>query len=326
MSYSVDIITREGLCNLDLKSIDAHIQSTLNVRILCPKPGIDEPEQAKIQEAFQLGAKIRFLDFSGLLSPSFININNTEKTENHSYFIETKDINFVESKSVISTIDRLFGSKKYRLVQEKAMQTSLIDIFISSWKLAIEGILLRPVDPQLLVEEKMSGYLKHIPHYAQLSKELISFQKVHTKELLSSTNYVKKNSLKKVSSIVSAFMNQNIQLFAPCFCYSNTKHFLLLPPISEIHENRLVIVDGTHRIYFALSVHQIETVNCLIISETMQLPGKPVAFSRVKEWPRRLPRSQTFENYNDSLFRRFMLMEQKLIGEENYIFPLLLAD
>jgi hypothetical protein len=176
----------------------------------------------------------------------------------------------------------------------------LRDLFDSLWDQSVLGMVLEPVATKTA---DLISILGIIPQYKDLKPEDVEFRDVSIPELWSPCTYVKEYKFAAMQAIVLAYQQQKMKLMSPCICLSHSRRSLMLPPILEAHGDKLVIIDGTHRLYYLKTFTPESNVNCIVIHCKIPLPSVPLPFSQVVLSKQKLPRERVFPNYNPRCYR-----------------------
>lgn len=112
------------------------------------------------------------------------------------------------------------------------------------------------------------------------------------------TKYVYNFRLDKANELLKKYSEKNISPFKPIFLnYMNEYCQLVSPPILELHNDKLVLCDGTHRVYEALIIG-LEKIFCLLIKNVSNsLPGDINEWQNVKVLNEEVPVNENFINY-----------------------------
>lgn len=115
--------------------------------------------------------------------------------------------------------------------------------------------------------------------------------------------------------VVAQFEPQGIPYFSCCFCWSNHAASVLVPPIVERHGSKLIIMEGTHRLWHVFKKNSHAKVRVVVVSTEVPPPGDhPRSISDLALHPQRLgsERGKYIVNYRDLYFRRFNPMNGHL--------------
>jgi hypothetical protein len=175
---------------------------------------------------------------------------------------------------------------------------------------AMLGVVLHPVELNM---EEMIELLSVVPHYANIQSLKFKTETIMIPELWSSCIYVKDYKYPTMRALLDAYETQDFHCFEPCLCLSHEKKCILLPPILERHKDKLVVIDGIHRLYYRYIYRQQSEAECLIIEGAPSLPGEPVPFINLKVLPRKLPREQNFVGFKPGQFRNMESLDNALV-------------
>ena len=188
----------------------------------------------------------------------------------------------------------------------------LHELFDRIWKHGLAAFVLDRLE---LTIENYVELLKNVPHYSNLVQEDIKIETVYTYDLWASCQIVKDYKLEATKALLDAYLTQNIACFSPCFVLSSSNtRTILLPPILERHGNKLVIIDGMHRLYYATFIAKIAQVSCIVISRSVSLPGQPLPFDQVVIRSQKpSDRRQIFIDFQPVFFRQISALDKLLI-------------
>src|SRR4051812_22818105 len=88
-----------------------------------------------------------------------------------------------------------------------------------------------------------------IPQYATLLN--IRLTLVRTDAILSLAQFVNSGRLAFTEALYTQMIETGLPLFKPIVVRVGPLTRLVVPPVVEDHDGRLVLVDGTHRVWFA---------------------------------------------------------------------------
>lgn len=193
--------------------------------------------------------------------------------------------------------------------------STIAALYESLWRQSRQGVVLLRADPDRLSSSKLLPILHTVLHYGDLAPTDIEVTSLDVSQLHASCTYVKLDKLQILEPVVMAYLDQGVDPFEPQFCLSHQVFSLLLPPIVERHGDRLVVVDGTHRLFALSGMHQRSVARCIVLNNRGPLPGEPIPWHQVKAWPRKLPRSDVFVGYKPVHYRQFVPFDNRLRAE-----------
>lgn len=188
----------------------------------------------------------------------------------------------------------------------------LCELFDRIWHDALTAFVLEKLDLSLT---DYCRILRGVPQYATITEEHITLERIHTHELWAGCQVVKSYKFEPTAAIIDAYQTQKLDFFEPCVAISsgNPKHSILLPPIVERHGEKMVIIDGMHRLYWSRYHAKLSQVTCLVVSPTLALPGEPIPLDKVVvRSDKANDRRQIFIDFQPHLFRQISLLDRNL--------------
>lgn len=298
--------------NRDEAVIKRSVEDGLEVSVLCRRPGTNKMLKDNISKLIETGAEVRYYDGQDNPVVRGLVIDGKEKGMNTALTVQ---------KTAQKNIQRRYGEPgarniySYRAVryippQDTQYIETLHQLFHFISDKALPGMVLQPVT---LDFNKIAGLLAVVPHYAGSESLKLKTGTVHIRQLWSSCLYVKEYKFRDIRAILDAHETQDFRCFEPCVCLSHVRKCLLLPPILERHKDRLVVIDGIHRLYCRYLYGEKPEAECLIIEGVSPLPGEPVPFIDLNVTPRKLPREQNFTRFKPERYRNIDSLENALI-------------
>jgi hypothetical protein len=188
----------------------------------------------------------------------------------------------------------------------------LNSLFAFYWRTSIDSLVLYSGK---LNTHHIAQTLRIVPHYIAIKESDIKIEILDTNDLWAACTYVKQEKLQSAKAILKAYEHSKIQPFLDCKCLSNKGEFLLLPPIIEKHDEKYIIIDGMHRLFYAHVFEEKQEACCLIVSIDTPPPSSPIPLDKVQIWPRKLPKNRVFPDYKPELLRKIKLLDQALKDE-----------
>jgi hypothetical protein len=294
----------------DHVSIATLTQRHVEVSVLCHPSKTNLSAQESIKLLLESGAKVRFFDPREYpYTPYGLLIDAEDRSSGTALVIGRTPKPSISPRAVTNI--EIYDYKASRLVQgQDGCQVSILSaLFWTMWLGSQEALILRPTD---LDTEHLIELLRLVPHYRGLKRAAVDVADVDVDQLLASCLYVKQPKLASIGPIMSAFSDQQVPEFRTVLCIRPNQSSLLLPPILEEHDGKLVVVDGTHRLFHLFAIQQRSRAMCVVVSGAPELPGRPIPFREVKSYPRKLRREEIFIGYVDSYYRNFDPMDRKL--------------
>lgn len=303
----------------DKEKIRDITKAGIKVSVLCHNPFQKENAQSNVIALFEAGAEVKFFDDSKYYPPYGLLIDGDSPAIGTALTVDREPKpNIPENREGLRNVD-IYNYRAIRYIprsDSKHIQ-ALSTLFDAMWEQAREGVVLIPLDVGYLMKNELLNLLRLVKQYSHITEADIDTETVHIGEIFASTTYVKTPSLHAISPICYSYKDQNISEYKPVYCISNYNNSLILPPILEVHGDKLVVVDGTHRLFHLYAEQQRTGAFCVIVNNAPDLPCKPVPFKNVRAWPRNLSREHVFIEYNHSLYRNFVPMDEKL-GDGNF--------
>jgi hypothetical protein len=135
------------------------------------------------------------------------------------------------------------------------------------------------------------------------STSTINQSRVKIESIDSISRSVVRSRLESSRSFVTTLLLSNISVFSPLVQENKSGYSVILPPLVEINGDRLVIVDGVHRILAAM--HHLGEIELMTVSNPLglPLPCAPCPIKDVRIYETRPHRSVSFPNYIEQYFR-----------------------
>lgn len=130
-----------------------------------------------------------------------------------------------------------------------------------------------------------------------------SVKKVDINDIIPFCKYVYEGRLLFAKKSIFNCMNYSIPLLYPYEVnYSNGKKHLVIPPIVEIRNDKLYLVDGMHRIYSLLKLNIREAYVLITSNCVLPLPGNIQSWEDVVIKDVQVPYQMNFDNFNKEGF------------------------
>lgn len=280
--------------------------------LLCRPPSATPASKRNLQLMLATGASIRFLDPSHRTAVRGL-IVDSETDEAGVAF----QIRKVPRRGVVSGTGRPGDSALYVYNgiyydgDSRNEVRIMRDLFDSLYSTAADACVLTPQELSLAEVAKLLASCG-IEQYAGLRASDVGFEVLSREDLWASCRFVKMDKLRAVRSLVRTFELQGIQRFVPCKVGRSGTEALLLPPIVERHAAGFVVVDGMHRLFQQFNESAEAPVRCLSIQTSESLPSKPIPFRQVTLVPHKVPRLESFVEYDAARFRRMKILDDRL--------------
>ena len=294
--------------------------SPVKIKVLCRRP-----EHKNIETLANLKYNLKQLILSGAKTKFYV--DQRYKETKIRGIISDSELEYGEgliiTKIPKNNIDRGTGSpgseKNYDYLATHLIPTKdhniinvYYELFHRIWETALIGIVLDELEYSPVDYHK---WLVKIPEYKDLSANDISLRTVQINNLFSLCHIVKTYKFPFTLSLINAYQTQKVNIFNPCEVVSSNKpeKTVLLPPILEAHDDKLVIIDGMHRLYYSYFYEKISQVNCLVIKIKKPLPSEILPFDRVcVRTEKASNRKYCFTSFDPDLFRQVDILDSKL--------------
>ncbi|MBE7467790.1 MAG: hypothetical protein HS114_01450 [Anaerolineales bacterium] len=281
------------------------------VRILCRRPRKNQLLKDNVAKLIKTGAEVKYYDESQPPVVRGILIDSSSADVGAALTV-AKSAKFAVKREygVPGTEDTHTYDARLYIPPKDIRQVQILDqLFNVIWEHSITGVVL---EPKIFSEHEMLSLLSKIPQYNGIQVSDFEIRSIDIASLWTTCTYVKEYKFADTLALLDAYDTQDIQMFAPCLCISHFQNSFLLPPIVEQQDDKLVIVDGMHRLFCRLAfMHKADAI-CLVVSVKKDLPSAPIPFTDVKIWPRKMPRENSFINFDPSRFRDIEVLERAL--------------
>ena len=203
-----------------------------------------------------------------------------------------------------------YTARRYVYEEDRDYVSSLQMLFSMAWPQLYQGLVL---EEEVRYDAKaIAGLLRTVPHYAKIASDHVDLKQVTIGKLYAAGKYVKSRRIARISGIIEGYKRYGIELLKPCRLTTCRSERLLLPPIVEEHEGKLVVIDGHHRIWSAVTKYQMKEVWCIVLTGLTGLPGEPLPFADQQVSSDELDRENVFIGYNAANFRDIYLLDAHL--------------
>jgi predicted nucleotide-binding protein len=208
------------------------------------------------------------------------------------------------------------GLYEYRASQYLADENSLdiqvmAELFDALFASSPPAILLQAANASI---SEIAGILSAagIEQYASLQPESIRLVAVTADEIWSCCRFVKRERLLRVRDLTAAYESHGLRAFETAIALSRGRETLVLPPILERHDDRYVLIDGTHRLFTRLMLEKEPHALCLAVNCTRPLPSHPLPFKDVVIAAEKRSKSENFPKFDEGNYRRMKLLQSPL--------------
>ncbi len=280
----------------DAQSISQRVDGGVSVSVLCRAPRANRVTQRNVALLLAAGAHVHY--YSAAHSPVVrgLVVDGDDPIYSTALTIAKRALGNVERGSGIPGTQELYDYEAVRYIPpgDRDHIEALKQLFQALEEHSDLGILLVPIE---MSASEYCQLLSIVPHYARLDVTDVDLQSVDIQSLFAACQYVKEYKIRATLSMLAAYEQQEIPCFQPCFCMSHQRCGIVLPPILEEHGDKLVAIDGMHRLYCRLAYRARPDANCLVIRKRGTLPSTPIVFEDVRLWPHKFPRVKSFPDY-----------------------------
>lgn len=172
------------------------------------------------------------------------------------------------------------------------MKRRLIHELNPYYKIPFDILTLEKIDETLFLD----SIKKKIHIHQNANYKLIS---ISPGEIYPLTKFVYNYRLEKANKLLIKYTANSISPYSPIFLnYSNLLCQIVAPPIIEMHNNKFVLCDGTHRVFMA-SQKGFKKIVCMLIENVIKpLPGDINEWKNVRIKNSEVPVNQNFINYH----------------------------
>ena len=182
---------------------------------------------------------------------------------------------------------------------DRGLLTLAVGAFDAAWEVGTSkgGGAVAIIDP-IPVSELLEALNAGVPQYRGLR---MSIERVNTEELLPLSWYLDSFKLARVADLDRILSDEGLENAARI----KGSPWPITPPIVERLQNgRMVIIDGTHRVYHALQNGQQQMRVILVENTVRGLPAEPLdSWSGVRVMRRKLDPTERYRGYNQNEFR-----------------------
>lgn len=258
----------------------AKIRRKISINILIDKEKFNEQKTIKnIQLATRLGISVNCskhpIHIRGLI---------VDRNEDHGTGI------FIE-KSEFSHNQRITKDDYPRFFRH------INELFEQNWPATKTETQADAIDIKPIESKRIIDALKKIKQYRDAK---ISYTKIQTSELIPLSNNAELFKLERIAHLSEL---QAAVGSSHSFHIVGTE-WLFIPPIVELHSDKYIVIDGTHRCYLAANEKQ-ETIDVILITECKHnLPAKPgSSWREIRVSTKKQEIKKNYTNYNQKHFR-----------------------
>jgi pyrimidine deaminase RibD-like protein len=185
----------------------------------------------------------------------------------------------------------------FQAPHEVSILDGLAQLFESSWKDADKRAAANPQIIPIPAEKIIEALRKQVPAYHNASIEFVSVKVANLKPL---ARFLERFKLSRLNQL--AILSEDYGAIFPAVIQGSP--WAIIPPVvEETSEGELVILDGTHRVFSALS-RGIETIDVLLVrGVTSGLPATPLEWDQTSLVADKRQREMRYQNYSEEGFR-----------------------
>jgi hypothetical protein len=295
----------------DEKVISKLVSQGIDVRVICDNDLNHQKIKENIQKLFDAGAAVRHYKTTTKIRAIIIDwqrngtgfallIQKTAKTAGQCCNGYPSDPELYNHQAV-----RYFP-------QENALHVEALgDLFDSRFEVAVDAITLTPINfskDQIVGAVQESG----ISHYSIITEPDIEVKSLTLPDLWSTCRYVKQSRLTRVKCLVDAYYQHCLRPFETVYSVAGDGKKVILPPIVEKFEDKYVVIDGMHRLFYHLVMHNEHYAECIVLTNDTPLPSQPLTLSDVAIVHSKRPRKDNFQNYKQLHYRKIKQLDNVL--------------
>lgn len=169
-----------------------------------------------------------------------------------------------------------------------------------------------PIDA-IEIQALILAALQKVPLYSQFQQSDFSMKTLRVADLFSWC--IREDKLLRTENIVTEMEKQGLTMFETSLVCSNFLSTVMLPPIVEVHGEKNIVFDGTHRLWHLYRRNPEARAIVLAVTASGPLPATPHRFSKLPFFSGRLTRSSDLHSYKPEHWRSFTPMEDFLALE-----------
>jgi hypothetical protein len=298
----------------DAKIVASQTGSGVSVEVLCRPPSTNVTVQENVIGLIEAGATVFFYPTTSAPVIRGLLIDSDHETFGTALTVSKSAKGNLAPRPGLPGTEEMFDYLAVRYVpsHDRQFLVALNQLFECIVRCSCTGIVLRPLD---LTPAQIRNLLLDVPHYSGLADSDVCFRNVDISSVSTPCNYVKESKIGHTLDLLNAYEQQGIPSFQTCLALSHDRRSLILPPILERHGDKLILIDGMHRLFCQLVHRQVPTATCLVIDKAWPLPGDPIPLAHVQVWPRRRPRPEGFHDYKEGNFRNIDALDDRLRRE-----------
>lgn len=282
------------------------------VRVLCRRPRNNQLLKENMVKLIKTGTEVKYYDESRSPVMRGLIIDGGSADIGAALTVtKSAKVGVVRKYGVPGTEDNYRYNARFYVPPEDIRQVQVLEqLFQTMWEQAMIGIVL---EPKTFSDYELLSILSNVPQYNTVELSDIELKTVDIASMWASCTYVKEYKFPDILALLDAYETQDMPAFRPCTCVSHFQSSFLLPPIVEQHNDKLVTVDGMHRLFCRLAFTHKADALCLVVSPRKELPSQPIPFTDVKVWPRKMPRENSFISFEPGRFRNIGVLDRALV-------------
>jgi len=289
------------------------------VNVVCKPPKSHPVRRENISALLRAGASVRVLPdnhrptpFSALLvldrdNPTELSVCRLQTTECGGAFVD-------QYIGVSKSDNKSYWGKRELPSRDLAAVKTALALTKAYWECSAPVIVHEELSFDLHETQALAlTALREVPIYRNFTSTDIRAAVVRIQDLYSWC--IREDKLRSTDVLVDEMFRQGIKSFAPSLLFSNTSATILLPPIVEIHDEKVVVLDGTHRLWHLYRKDPDARATVLTVTAPAALPASPLPFSRLPHFRGQLDRRNDLRSYKPENWRSFTPMEKFLQKE-----------
>lgn len=265
------------------------------IRILCNSP-LEPKERQSIGILVRMGCEVRILKKSN--RPPIEMFLFDSNIENGG-----RGLISLPQYSVTSRAHSTFYEKGFDEIAIKLLHNYFNQVWEESRPVRFNektGLSLEKINIEQIVNRLKSG----VPQYSSQTVT-ISFEKVKLSDLWFLSRRIYEYRYKQVPNILKLYEEIHANLFDPiAIKFPSNRMTIMTPPILERLNDKLVILNGSHRAYYCRSNNTTEHIWCVVVNRVEEsLPGVPVRFEHVKVEKHKVEPTERIDRFDYGRFR-----------------------
>jgi len=265
------------------------------VRVVCGEP-LDDLSRQRLYLLVRLGCQVRLL-------------GKIERPQLE-FFLFDPDLAYYGRALVVNTseVQQEYGfATAYNRGIDRAiiplMQREFEELWMQSREINLTSapkVTLKRIDVAEVIQRLKSGVAQYSSPEVEISFEYLDLSKI---KFLASRLYLYK--YRQIPKVLRLYQAAEVKLFEPiAITFADDKFSIVTPPIIEIWDSTAIILNGSHRCFFAIRERLQDKIGLIVVRNVAEaLPGEPVDPSKVSlESQKQAPGTRVI-GFNYSRFR-----------------------